>query len=48
MTMLKLGDANEVFHKHPRWRSTPTRGKVFTANTLGDLIAYSDLADFVP
>ncbi len=25
-----------------------TRGKVFTANTLGDLIAYSDLADFVP
>ncbi|MHB1712895.1 MAG: hypothetical protein ACYCV7_16115, partial [Acidimicrobiales bacterium] len=26
----------------------PTRGKVFSANTLGDLIAYSDLVDFVP
>ncbi len=25
-----------------------TRGKVFTANTLGDLIAYTDLAGFVP
>ena len=25
-----------------------TRGKVFTANTLGDLITYSDLADFLP
>ncbi|MHB1847243.1 MAG: hypothetical protein ACYCWW_20660 [Deltaproteobacteria bacterium] len=25
-----------------------TRGKVFTANTLTDLITYSDLADFVP
>ena len=25
-----------------------TRGKVFTANTLGDLITYSDLAAFVP